>query len=206
MKLLQRYFPGLTDDQNRLFKKLSAELVDWNSRINVVSRKDVEHLEERHILHALAISRFLSFMPGTKIADVGTGGGFPGLPLAIMHPDCIFTLIDSVQKKIKVVNALKEKLSLSNVQTVQVRAEKFTEKHDFIVSRAVTTFPLFYKWTRHIISGKSFNAVPNGIIYLKGGELDQELAGFEQDAQIVPINKWFSEAWFDSKKIVYLPV
>ncbi len=174
----------------------------WNEKINVVSRKDVDKLEERHILHSLAIAKCVHFIPGTTIIDVGTGGGFPGLPLAILFPGCEFTLVDSIGKKIRVVDELSNACGLLNVQAYQARAEHIQDKFDFVISRAVTAFPQFYRWTAPLISKKSKNQIPNGIIYLKGGNLNQELAGFGDKIRIEPISKWFEEAWFEEKKVV----
>ena len=205
MKLPLKYFPDLSVDQLQKFKAISEALQEWNQKINVVSRKDIDQLEERHILHSMAIAKFISFKPGTKILDVGTGGGFPGLPLAILFPECEFTLVDSIAKKILVVNELTAAAELKNVKTIQARAESLTKKYDFIVSRAVTKFPMFYTWTKNLIAPKSFNDINNGIIYLKGGDLSQELGSFGKRIKFTPLNKWFEEEWFNEKGIVYLP-
>lgn len=204
MELIRKYFQHITIDQLEQMKTLIDSIKVWNEKINVVSRKDIHKLEERHILHSLAIAKCFHFTTGTKIIDVGTGGGFPGLPLAIMFPDCKFTLVDSIGKKIHVVNELANACGLQNVDAVHSRAEHIREKFDFIVSRAVTAFPQFYRWTVPLISEKSSNQLPNGIIYLKGGNLSQELAGFEERIRIESISKWFEEAWFEGKKVVYL--
>ena len=204
MELIRKYFQHITTDQLEQMKTLSDSLKVWNDKINVVSRKDIDKLEERHILHSLAIAKCVHFTTGTTIIDVGTGGGFPGLPLAIMFPDCKFTLVDSIGKKIHVVNELANACGLQNVHAVQSRVEHIREKFDFIVSRAVTAFPQFYRWTAPLISGISSNQVPNGIIYLKGGDLSRELSGFGEKIRIEPISKWFEEAWFKEKKVVYL--
>lgn len=204
MSMLSSHFPKLSDQQLNQFELMTKSLIDWNEKINVISRKDVEHLEERHIIHSLSISKFVTFKPGTKIIDVGTGGGFPGLPLAILFPECKFTLVDSIAKKIRVVNEISEAANLKNVVAYQARAENVNDKFDFVISRAVAAFPKFYGWTKKLIKKESFNDISNGIIYLKGGDLKQELAGFGKRIQITPLNSWFEEEWFEEKSIVYL--
>ncbi|MEX0982150.1 MAG: 16S rRNA (guanine(527)-N(7))-methyltransferase RsmG [Bacteroidales bacterium] len=206
MELIRKYFQQITGNQLKQLTSLTTSLREWNEKINVVSRKDVDKLEERHILHSLAIAKYIHFIPGTTIIDVGTGGGFPGLPLAIMFPDCEFTLVDSVGKKIQVVNELSAACGLHNVQAFQARAERIQDQFDFVVSRAVTAFPQFFRWTSSLISKESENQIPNGIIYLKGGNLKQELAGFGERIRIEPISKWFEEVWFEEKKVVYLKI
>ena len=206
MELIRKYFPEISEEQLHQLKTLSSSLTEWNEKINVVSRKDIDMLEERHILHSLAIAKFVSFVPGTSIIDVGTGGGFPGLPLAILFPECNFTLIDSIAKKIKVVGELSAATGLRNVKACQARVESVQDKFDFVVSRAVTAFPQFYRWTAPLISGTSANQVPNGMISLKGGNLTQELSGFGKRIRIEPISRWFEEAWFEEKKVVYLNI
>jgi 16S rRNA (guanine527-N7)-methyltransferase len=204
MNLLSSYFPDLSDQQLDQFKLLAKAVSEWNEKINLISRKDIEHLEERHFIHSLSISKFISFKPGTRIIDVGTGGGFPGLPLAILFPECEFTLIDSTAKKIRVVNELCETSNLKNVNAYQARAETINDKFDFVISRAVAAFPKFYGWTKKLIDKESHNDISNGIIYLKGGDLKPELAGFGKRIQITPLNSWFKEEWFEEKSIVYL--
>jgi 16S rRNA (guanine527-N7)-methyltransferase len=206
MELIRKYFPEISNDQLIQLQSLSTSLKEWNEKINVVSRKDIDQLEERHILHSLAIAKFIKFTPGTSIIDVGTGGGFPGLPLAILFPECSFTLVDSIAKKIKVVNELSIATGLRNVQASQARIEHVQEKYDFVVSRAVTAFPRFYRWTAPLISDTATNHLPNGIIYLKGGELSRELSGFGKRVRTEPISQWFNEAWFEEKKVVYLNI
>lgn len=179
---------------------------DWNAKINVISRKDIEELYERHVLHSLAIARFIRFTPGTKVLDVGTGGGFPGIPLAIMFPGVSFHLVDSIGKKIKVVSSVAESLGLENVLAQQVRAEQLNERYDFIVSRAVTKLPEFVGWVQKNISRKQQNAVPNGILYLKGGNLESEIHPFRRKVQVQELSSWFGEAFFETKKLVYLPL
>ncbi|MFC2080160.1 16S rRNA (guanine(527)-N(7))-methyltransferase RsmG [Bacteroidota bacterium] len=204
MKLLKNYFPGLSENQLLQFELLAKSLSEWNEKINVISRKDIIHLEERHFIHSLSISKFVEFKSGTRCIDVGTGGGFPGLPLAIMFPNCNFTLVDSIAKKVVVVNELTDALKLKNVIAYQSRAETIRDQFDFVISRAVAAFPKFYGWTKGMIKKDSFNDIPNGIIYLKGGNMSQELAGFGKRIQITPLNKWYEEEWFQEKSIVYL--
>lgn len=203
MKLLLKYFPNLTPEQLSAYEQLALNICHWNDKINLISRKDTEHLEERHILHSLAIACHLRFKSGSLIIDVGTGGGFPGLPLAIMFPNVHFTLVDSIRKKINVVKELTHTLELKNVSTRHVRAEKVSEKYDFVVSRAVTSFPKFLGWTKNLISEKSNNEIPNGILALKGGDLSDELAGSNKKTQIIPVSSFFDEKWFTTKHIVY---
>lgn len=206
MEMIRKYFPGISPVQEQQFVTLAATLRTWNEKINVISRKDTDHIEERHILHSLAIAKYITFNPGSTILDAGTGGGFPGLPLAILHPGSTFTLVDSISKKIRVVETLIEATGLVNTKPLPVRVETLTSKFDFVVSRAVTAFPRFYKWTRPLISEHSLNQIPNGIIYLKGGDLGDELSGFQKGIRITPISKWFMEEWFLEKKIVYMQV
>ena len=176
---------------------------DWNEKINVISRKDIENIVEKHILHSLAIAKVVQFNAGTKILDVGTGGGFPGIPLAIMFPDCDFHLVDSIAKKIKVVSEISNAIGLTNVRAEQARAETLNGKYDFIVSRAVTAFPEFLNWVKKNISKENRNEHPNGILYLKGGDLNNELSGFERQIKIFDISNFFEEDFFETKKVVY---
>lgn len=200
------YFPALEESQKEKIARLEELYVLWNSRINVISRKDMENFFIHHVLHSIAIAKVISFRQGTKVLDVGTGGGFPGIPLAILFPETEFTLLDSIEKKIRVVTAVKEDLGLANVIPCRKRAEEEKGKFDFVVSRAVMGFGEFVKLTRKNISGESENELSNGIIYLKGGDLSDELAGFENRARIWNISEFFSEPFFETKKVVYLPV
>ena len=206
MKILLKYFPDLKSEQIEQFEKLGPLVNEWNQKINVISRKDIEALYEKHILHSLSIAKMINFRSGSRILDVGTGGGFPGIPLAILFPECRFVLIDSIGKKIKVVQDLVEKLELNNVTAVQTRVEEVKETFDFVVSRAVTAFPHFVDMVKKNISRNQQNAVPNGIFYLKGGDFQNELVGFKQIAEVNNIQLFFSEPFFETKKIVYLPV
>jgi len=201
--VIQKYFPDLTEKQLRQFELLPDLYADWNEKINVISRKDIENIVEKHILHSLAIAKVVQFNAGTKILDVGTGGGFPGIPLAIMFPDCDFHLVDSIAKKIKVVSEISNAIGLTNVRAEQARAETLNGKYDFIVSRAVTAFPEFLNWVKKNISKENRNEHPNGILYLKGGDLNNELSGFERQIKIFDISNFFEEDFFETKKVVY---
>ncbi|MCD4788874.1 MAG: 16S rRNA (guanine(527)-N(7))-methyltransferase RsmG [Bacteroidales bacterium] len=204
MEIVRKYFPQLTNRQKYLFIRLQPLYNEWNLKINVISRKDISHLYERHILHSLAIAKIVRFKSNTHILDVGTGGGFPGIPLAIMFPDTQFHLVDSTGKKIKVVQAIVEDLGLENVTYEQARAEQLTGKYDFIVSRAVTPLPDFYELVSNLISKTNKNNIPNGILYLKGGDFSEELEQLKPAFSIYLLNNYFDEKFFYTKKIVHI--
>ena len=205
LKIL-KYFPNLTPEQIVRFEKMDPLYRDWNGKINLISRKDIDSLYEKHILHSLAIAKIIDFRPGTRILDVGTGGGFPGIPLAILFPSCHFVLIDSIGKKIKVVQAVSEDLGIKNVTAIHGRVEDVKEEFDFVISRAVTTFPAFVGLVKKNISRKPQNALPNGIIYLKGGDIQDEIKDYKRNIEITEISNFFNEPFFETKKVVYLPV
>ena len=203
--IISEYFK-LSDRQAEQFAQLDALYRDWNSKINVISRKDIDNLYDHHVLHSLAIAKWLPFQPGTTILDVGTGGGFPGIPLAILFPECQFMLIDSIGKKIKVASEVAQALGLNNVVCKQERAEEEKQKFDFVVSRAVMPLPDLVKLVRKNISTKQHNAIPNGIIVLKGGDLKAELAPYQKTAEVTPCSQWFKGEWFETKQVIYLPL
>ena len=202
VSLILKYFPEITDEQKQQFEKLEKLYTKWNEKINVISRKDMDGLYEKHILHSLGIAKVMPFADGTKVLDVGTGGGFPGIPLAILFPEVSFMLIDSIGKKIKVVEAVSEGLGLKNVTAVHGRAEKLKEKFHFVVSRAVTQMPEFLRWLKGKFEKEQFNEKHNGVLYLKGGDLAEELAGLR--CEIFQLKNYFEEEFFDTKKVVYL--
>jgi len=204
--LITHYFPKLTADQLLKFAALQELYTEWNSKINVISRKDIDLLYERHVLHSLGIAKVTSFVPGTKIMDVGTGGGFPGIPLAIMFPECNFLLVDSIGKKIKVVQEVAQALDLKNLKAIHERAEKIDDRFDFVVSRAVTEFSEFYSWVRNKISKRQQNTFENGILYLKGGDLKEELKSFKNQLLLFELSNYFKEEFFETKKVVYMPI
>ncbi len=206
MQLINKYFPSLSDVQKQQFAALDALYRDWNSKINVISRKDIDNLYEHHILHSLAIAELIRFKPGTNIMDLGTGGGFPGIPLAIMFPEATFHLVDSIGKKIRVCEEVKKAIGLQNVTTQWCRAEEVQQQFHFVVSRAVMPLPDLVKIIRKSISKEKLNALPNGLICLKGGELEQEAKPFGKAAQITSLSEYFEEPFFETKKLVYLPL
>jgi 16S rRNA (guanine527-N7)-methyltransferase len=205
MKLILKYFPNLTEDQVIKFEKLEALYNDWNLKINVVSRKDIDELYLRHVLHSLAIAKVIEFKDGSKILDVGTGGGFPGIPLAILFPKCSFHLVDSIAKKLKVVNEVVEGLEITNIKTTHCRVEEINDTYDFIVSRAVAIMPTFVHWVKGKIAKKQNNDLKNGILYLKGGDLGEELKKYKT-AKIYSISDFYTEDFYDTKKVVHLPL
>lgn len=205
MEEIIKQFPNLTDNQVQQFQKLEALYHDWNAKINVISRKDIDELYTKHVLHSLAIAKVQPFEPGTYILDVGTGGGFPGIPLAILFPETRFYLIDVIAKKIKVVQAVAEALELKNVKAEQMRAENVKGDFDFIVSRAVTNMPDFYSWVKDKIKKQNKHELKNGILYLKGGDLTEELASFPKATEY-NISNFFSDEFFETKKVVHLPL
>jgi 16S rRNA (guanine527-N7)-methyltransferase len=200
-----KYFPNLSENQIKQFAALQNIYKDWNAKINVISRKDIDELYERHVLHALGIAKVCSFLPESTVMDVGTGGGFPGIPLAILFPETQFYLIDIIAKKIKVVNEVVKQLGLMNVLAEQKRASLVNEKYDFIVSRAVTNMPDFVSWTKDKIKKENNHALKNGILYLKGGDLEEELKTY-QNVQLFNLADFFEEDFFETKKVVYLPL
>ena len=204
MEIITKYFPCLTDRQKEQFAALDELYRDWNSKINVISRKDIASLYEHHVLHSLAIAEVIRFKAGTSIMDLGTGGGFPGIPLAIMFPEAKFHLVDSIAKKIRVCEEIKNALGLENVTTQWSRAEEVRQQFHFVVSRAVMPLPDLVKIIRKNISREQFNGLPNGLICLKGGELEQETKPFGKTAQIMNISEFFQEEFFATKKLVYL--
>ena len=203
--IIYKYFPDLTDLQKQQIEKLQHLYQDWNLKINVVSRKDIDELYFRHVLHSLAIAKFQKFNTGAKILDVGTGGGFPGIPLAILYPEAHFTLVDAIGKKIKVVQEVVAGLEIENVTAVNSRVEEITEQFDFIVSRAVAAMPTFTHWVKGRIKKKSVHERKNGILYLKGGDLAEELKEY-RTVEIYNLSGIFEEEFFETKKLVYLPV
>ncbi len=205
MQIILKYFPDLTEEQIDQFTKLKELYAEWNAKINVVSRKDIDLLYERHVLHSLGIAKVQKFLPGANVMDVGTGGGFPGIPLAILFPETNFYLCDVIAKKIKVVNAVATALELTNVKAEQKRAGTFDTQFDFIVSRAVTKMPDFVKWVRSNVKKKSNHELKNGILYLKGGDLTEELSVFSTVKEYL-LADFFEEDFFETKKVVHLPM
>lgn len=203
--IIEKYFSSLTEDQITKFSQLKDLYTDWNSKINVISRKDIEELYIRHVLHSLGIAKVQAFNPGASILDVGTGGGFPGIPLAILFPEANFYLIDAIGKKINVVNEVASALNLQNVKAEQIRAEKVKLQFDFIVSRAVTNMPDFVKWVKGKVKKESSHELKNGILYLKGGDLSKELAVYKT-AKTYDLKDYFEEDFFETKKVVHLPL
>ncbi|RYJ41197.1 16S rRNA (guanine(527)-N(7))-methyltransferase RsmG [Flavobacterium beibuense] len=203
MEEIVRYFPDLTEKQKEQFAKLEELYTEWNAKINVISRKDIESLYTKHVLHSLGIAKVMKFKPGADVMDVGTGGGFPGIPLAILFPETNFYLIDVIAKKIKVVNEVAAGLGLKNVKAEQMRAEKINKEFDFIVSRAVTNMPDFVKWVRGKVKKDQNHDLPNGILYLKGGDLTEELSVFQRTT-LYDLSEFFNDEFFETKKVVHL--
>jgi len=201
---LLKYFPATTPTQLHQFEQLPELYTYWNNQINVISRKDIDQLYERHILHSLGIAKFISFLPGEKVLDVGTGGGFPGIPLAIMFPETQFFLVDSIGKKIKVVQEVASALGLQNLKAAHLRAEQVDEKFDFVVSRAVTRLKEFYPWVRGKFNKESKNILPNGILYLKGGDLAEEITESGLKVKQYYLKDFFNEEFFDTKQVIYI--
>lgn len=201
--IILKYFPNITEHQKLQFEQLYDLYLFWNAQINVISRKDSDLLFERHVLHSLGIAKVIQFKPNTKLLDVGCGGGFPGIPLAILFPECKFHLVDSIGKKIKVVTEVSKAIGLTNLTAQHERAEKINDKYDFIISRAVTAFPEFYTWIKNKTSKNNFNDLQNGILYLKGGDLKEEFGTFYEKAKFYDLKSYFEEDFFDTKKVVY---
>lgn len=202
--LILKYFPDLSDIQIQQFSQLEELYTLWNNQINVISRKDTDNFYERHVLHSLGIVKTMTFKDGSDILDIGTGGGFPGIPLAIMFPNCNFTLVDSIGKKIKVVNEVSQALGLKNVTGIHSRAENINQKFDFVVSRAVTAMPAFITWINKKFKKENKNPLPNGVLYLKGGDLTEEMSTIKKHFKFHDLSKVFEEPFFETKKVVYL--
>jgi 16S rRNA (guanine527-N7)-methyltransferase len=203
--IIHKYFPDLSDAQKAQIDALGALYAEWNGQINVISRKDIEGLYERHVLHSLSIAKFANFPDGSKILDIGTGGGFPGIPLAILFPNCQFHLVDSIAKKIKVVSEVADALGLQNLTSEHQRAEKVKSKYDYIVSRAVARTRQITNWTSHLLQSQNELPLSRGYILLKGGDLTEELAEMKRSFQEIEIKDYFDEPFFETKKIIYIP-
>jgi 16S rRNA (guanine527-N7)-methyltransferase len=204
--IIEKYFPRLTDKQKQQFAQLGELYATWNAQINVISRADIDNLYEKHILHSLAIAKVVDFKDFTEILDVGTGGGFPGIPLAILYPNCQFLLVDSIGKKIKVVNEIATALGLENIKAEQMRAELVEGEFDFVVSRAVTRLLPFYGWVKGKININNYNKLKNGILYLKGGDLKEELKELGKKSRIFELSDYFTEEFFETKMVVHVPM
>jgi 16S rRNA (guanine527-N7)-methyltransferase len=204
--LIFHYFPNLTEKQKKQIEQLAPLYKEWNDKINVVSRKDIENIYINHVLHSLGIAKVMSFKPGSEVLDVGTGGGFPGIPLAILFPETNFHLVDSIGKKITVVKEVSASLGLKNVRAEQIRAEEVKGKYDFVVSRAVTRMKEFYGWVNSKTKAESKNSLDNGILYLKGGDLDEEMNELKHPYSIYNLSDYFNEEFFETKRVVYVPL
>lgn len=204
MLIISKYFPDLTKKQKEQFSQLEELYTFWNEQINVISRKDTENFYERHVLHSLGIAKVMQFADGSEILDIGTGGGFPGIPLAILFPNCKFTLVDSIGKKVKVATEVAAAIGLTNVVAIHERAEKVPGNFDFIVSRAVTAMPSFLQWTKGKFKLSKNHSLANGILYLKGGDLTEEMKPVKQKSTVYPLSDYFSEEFFETKKVVYV--
>ena len=206
MEIVKKYFESLTEEQSACFERLVPLYREWNEKINVVSRKDIDFLEVHHVLHSLALAKVITFRAGTRVLAVGTGGGFPGIPLAILFPEVEFHLVDSIGKKVKVVENIAAALGLQNVRVSQARVETMKERYDFVVSRAVAAFPAFVALTRGRVRPGGTNALPNGIFYLKGGDFDEEIRPYGRAVTVYQIRDFFDETYFDTKKVIYMQV
>ncbi len=206
MELIRKHFTSLTELQYSQLEQLGPLYLEWNQKINVISRKDIDSLYIKHILHSLAIAKFIKFSPGTRILDVGTGGGFPGIPLAILFPACEFHLIDSIAKKIKVVQEVVNATGLTNVKANQMRVQDIKGQYDFVVSRAVTAFPDFVSMSRHVVAKNQKNAIGNGILYLKGGDFKSEVKPFGKKVFTTELSTFFDDEYFETKKLIHLPI
>ena len=206
MDIIKKYFPNLSERQLEQFAALKDLYEDWNAKINVISRKDIDNLYEHHVLHSMAIAKMINFRPGTRILDFGTGGGFPGIPLAILFPECQFKLIDGTGKKIRVAQEVAQAIGLKNCEPTHLRGEEEKGKYDFVVSRAVMPLPDLVKIVKKNIAKESHNALPNGIICLKGGNLESELQPYRKIVETAELSQWFSEEWFKEKYVIYLPL
>ncbi|MCS7019408.1 MAG: 16S rRNA (guanine(527)-N(7))-methyltransferase RsmG [Cytophagales bacterium] len=202
-QIVEKYFPDLSDKQRQQFLAMYPIYQEWNGKINVISRKDTPNFYERHVLHSLSIAKIIRFVPNSRLVDVGTGGGFPGIPLAVLFPEVEFWLVDSVGKKMRVVEDVARQLGLSNVKAVQMRAEDLKQKFDFVLSRAVADINTFWRWTSHLIAKKSRHDMPNGLLCLKGGDLLEEFANFPHFFKFYELRHYFSEPFFETKKLVY---
>ena len=204
MEILLKYFPDLSQEQINQFKAMGPLYAEWNDKINVISRKDMDQFYVRHVLHSLAIAKYISFKPGTRIMDIGTGGGFPGIPLAVFFPECEFLLVDSIEKKIKVLTDIADKLGLENVETHRGRTEEVKRKFHFITCRAVARFEKLLGWTKKCFLPQHINALPNGMIALKGGDLSDEMKSVKSFHEVENLSDYFTEEFFETKKLIYV--